>query len=637
MHPFVRPAIIASSILSAFAVHAQDTALEPILVSATRVATPDVEATYASEVHTRKQIEQSGAATLYDYLSQHSSVQVMPSYGNRVTQLINIRGYGIGDGHQNVVVSIDGQRLNNIDMVPQTLGTLPLMEIDRIEITKGSGSVLHGDGAMAGSIQIYTRPHQGVTVQTSAGNHGALNATIAAGLSTEKLSFSASADGSRLRGYSAPDATGKRDASQSDSLRMGVTFTPIDTLKLRFDAANSQIDTRYAGPLTQSQFDANPAQNGGKTYAHQTLDSEQWRLGGDFWLTPSLKLSATHGREDRRSRFLAPFVYGADYNNAFSDLALQYDAEALNLVVGAQQFDGERLGSSGRTTKNNLAVFVQGLYRLGKTSLSAGARSETVDYRYASTATTREDTHRLSGWDIGINRRIDDSLTLFANYNSAYQAPDVDRFFHWDGSFNTFIKPAQVRTLNAGFNHVTAANRLKVSAFRANLRDEIYYVAATFKNTNIDESHKYGFEIQDTLRITQALSASLNYAWTRAIIDRENEGGGAFNGKDLPGVPRHSVNLGANYAFNERSSLNLSQLWRSSAWVAEDFANNGPQRQRSFVSTNLSYRHRIEKKTELFASVENLFDRANGIWVRQDAIYPVNFSRSWRIGVRSSF
>ena len=64
--------------------------LDAIIVTATRIPTADVLAPYASEVHTRSAIEASGATTLYEYLAQHSSVNVMPSSGNRFTPKLDI-------------------------------------------------------------------------------------------------------------------------------------------------------------------------------------------------------------------------------------------------------------------------------------------------------------------------------------------------------------------------------------------------------------------------------------------------------------------------------------------------------------------------------------------------------------------
>jgi len=140
---------------------------DDVIVTATRFEHKDTETTYASELYTREMIEASGATTLYDYLSQHTSVNILPSFGNKAAPLIDMRGYGTSNGNQNIVITLDGQRLNNIDLSPQLIGAIPLGIIDRIEITKGSGSVLFGDGATAGSIQIYTKPRTGVSVSAS--------------------------------------------------------------------------------------------------------------------------------------------------------------------------------------------------------------------------------------------------------------------------------------------------------------------------------------------------------------------------------------------------------------------------------------------------------------------------------------
>ena len=73
---------------------AQDTVNAPMTVSATRVDMRDQDAPYASEVHTRSDIQRSGTTSLFDYLAQQSSLQISPSYGNRYTPQISMRGYG---------------------------------------------------------------------------------------------------------------------------------------------------------------------------------------------------------------------------------------------------------------------------------------------------------------------------------------------------------------------------------------------------------------------------------------------------------------------------------------------------------------------------------------------------------------
>lgn len=634
----IKAAALAVASVFPFAVSAEERsgALEPVVVTATGFEMADVDAPYASEVHTRRDIERSGAATLVEYLSRYSSVNVMPNFGNRFTPAIDMRGYGIGDGYQNIVVSVNGRRLNNIDMVPQLLGSVPLGDIERIEITKGSGSVMYGDGAMAGTIQIYTRARTGVSLEGYVGSHGASGLSASAGVDLGRFAVSASAEKTDHDGFSKKDPTGHRDESDSDSWQVSLSGKPVERLRLNFDAGKTRIDTRYPGRLTEAQFKDDPAQNNGSPYNQQDFESDYWQAGAEFDLSREVTLSLRHSREDKKSVFASGFASDYDYDT--TDVALRFRRDGLALTTGLQAFDGRRSGSDNKTDKDNLGWFVHGQYEFDRFLVSAGLRKERVKYAYRPDAgATLKDDEKLSAWDIGVNYRVDEEWSVFANYNSAFQAPDVDRFFVWGGGFNAFIDPARVRTLNVGFNHVTASNRLKVTAFHAKLRDEIYYNANTFTNTNIDRSHKYGLEVQDTWRINKRFTASVNYAWTRAIIDRENDGGGAFNGKNLPGVSRHSAVVSLNAKVGENGNLNLSHSWRSKAYASNDFDNNNAQKTRAYHSTDLSYRHRVARDVELFASVANLFDRENGLWVRDDAIYPVDFTRTWRVGARVSF
>lgn len=345
---------------------------------------------------------------------------------------------------------------------------------------------------------------------------------------------------------------------------------------------------------------------------------------------------ASHGQEDKLSNYVS-WNTESSYDYAVDDLALQYRTGALNFTAGLQAFNGTRIGSGNRTGKDNTGWYAQGQYRLDRTTLSAGARRESVDYVYApdAGAALRAD-HKLTAWDLGMNHRLDKQFSLFANLNRAFQAPDIDRFFNWDGTFNAFVRPAISHTANVGLNHVTAANRLKLTLFRAKLDNEIYYNTLTYTNTNFDKTHKYGLELQDIWRATETLTGTLNYTWTRAIIDQENDGGCAYNGKELPGVPRHGVTLGLNWRLTPASSFNLAHTWRSETWAAEDFDNNNVQKQAAYQSTNLAYRYR-HKQWEGSIAVDNVFEQTNGIWIRDDAIYPVNFTRAWRVGVKADF
>ena len=653
--------IIASLIglLFAASVSAEEitTQTDDIIVKANRFERKDTETTYTSEIHTAKQIEASGAATLYEFLVQQTSLNVLPSFGNKLTPSINLRGYGNENGHQNVVITLDGQRLNMIDNAPQLLGAIPLGNIERIEISKGSGSVIYGDGATAGAIQIYTKKKTGVMVSSSLGNFGQKNSYINAGISEQYIDLSASLAHDSFDGFSKKDASGHRDQSTSNTQNVKLAIKPTDALSLLAEGTSSRNDVRYVNPLTRDQFKDNPRNVGldflgnPSTYTEQSLDTDQWKVGVQYQITDTIKLSATHFREDKTSGF-PQFLFAADYDYQSNDISLSYDYDTISAIIGYQNFDGDRKTTDNTTSKDNQATFIHTEYRPAWLSdnltLSAGARQEKVHYRFSpTTGSTLKDSEDLSAWDIGANYRFNDALSAFVNYNKSYQTPDIDRFFVQDftffptvtTNFNGFISPAKVKTLNVGLNHLSDQNRFKISVFHANLKDEIYLLQPapfTFINTNLDKSHKYGLEIQDYFKWNNQLSASVIYNYTRAKIDREVESGVRLNGNDLPGVPKHTLIANVNYQFVNNVALNVNHTWRSKAYAFNDLQNNFSQRQDSYNSTNiaLSYQYR---NLNFFTAINNIFAQENSIQVQDDAIYPVDFVRTWRIGMKADF
>ena len=645
----MKKTILASLIGLAFASSlfaAEQINLDEVTVKANRFEHKDTETTYASEIHTSKQIEESGAATLYDYLAQQTSITVLPNFGNKASPSIDMRGYGSENGFQNIAITVDGQRLNNIDLSPQLIGAIPLGNIERIEISKGSGSVVYGDGAMAGSIQIYTKNKTGVTVSSSLGSFGQKNSYVNAGISEQYIDLSASLAHDSHDGFSKKDINGDKDKFTNNTQNVKLKIKPTENLRFNVEATSARVNTYYIGTLTEAEFKDNPRQNSGNQYTQQDYDVDQWRVGIEYDITPKFKLKATHFREDKRSEFVN-FFSESFYDYDSNDIALSYSGDEFSIIGGVQTFDGDRSAASGffspanKTSKDNKAVFIQTEYQptwlSDDLTVSAGARNEKVKYSYAPSPGTRlSDSENLNAWDIGVNYRFSSELTAFANYNQAFQAPDIDRFFTFFGTFNAFIEPAIAKTLNIGLNHTSNNNRLKITAFRADLKDEIYFNSLTFTNTNIDSSHKYGIELQDHFSFTDKLSAGLIYTYTRAIIDREKDFAGAVNGNNLPGVPKHAITANLNYKFLDAGNINLSHAWRDSTYAFNDFTNNATQKQGHYESTNLAVSYRY-KKAQIFAAVNNIFEHENSLQVADDAIYPVDFVRTWRVGVRADF
>lgn len=628
---------IATALLLATNSYAQTTEdLGMITVTSGTFKAQENKTTFSTEIFTQKDILESKAKDIYSFLNSQSSVIVMPSYGNTFAQKIDMRGYGLTDGYQNIVITIDGRRINNIDMAPQLLSSISLDNVERIEITKGFGSVEFGDGATAGTINIITNGKNTNFVKTYYGNNNTKYGALSLGYSNEWVIINGYMD------YSSTDGE-KKDENYIKNKSLEIKLFPSNDSELRAKRSFTNLNTKYPNSLTLAEYNNNILKD--KGFTEQYMSSYVTSIGGNYSFSPKIEVVADFTDEDKKSDYP---TWKSTYENKSINSKVKIKSDALKVAFGVDTFDGNRKQTGNTTTKENKGIFTTASYLTGDTIISAGGRYEEVNYKYApDTGASLEKKEYLNGWDIGVNQTLNENQSIFANYNKAFQAPDVDRFFatsyddNWNSvtNFNSFINPAISKTLNIGFNDFRSSNKLKLTVFKTDLTDEIYYYKTgtwSGRNTNIDKSNKYGIELFNKYLINENLYTSLNYSYVVAKIDTENEASGAYNNKNLPGVSKHNttVNLGAN--IGHFASV-LSHTYRSEAYAGEDLTNTFAQKQEAYNSTDVSFEYKATKSIEIFGKIQNLFDNKNGLWIRNDAIYPVNYYRNYYAGVKVNF
>jgi len=99
-------------------------------------------------------IQESPAQSLGEFLANELGID-WRTYGNYggASQEIHIRGMG-GDGTQ---VFVNGANVNSPSLGTADVSKIPLNSIERVEVVKGSGSLLYGTGAMGGTVNIITK------------------------------------------------------------------------------------------------------------------------------------------------------------------------------------------------------------------------------------------------------------------------------------------------------------------------------------------------------------------------------------------------------------------------------------------------------------------------------------------------
>jgi iron complex outermembrane receptor protein len=172
--PALKPLALACAVsfsLFASAVHADevadDKAIATVHVTGARfpsdAALPPVGATVitADEIRTAGVNDVNAAIRKIGGVYGRQSLDGSPDFG------LDLRGFGTNSS-QNMVILVDGVRLNENELAGAVLSTIPVDTVERIEITRGGSSVLYGEGATGGVINIITRR------AAQGGTHGSL-------------------------------------------------------------------------------------------------------------------------------------------------------------------------------------------------------------------------------------------------------------------------------------------------------------------------------------------------------------------------------------------------------------------------------------------------------------------------------
>ena len=668
---FNKKIILAASLSAIFISNSANAVIGPIKItlnptelSSNYFNDVDTYAPFSSEVYTLDDIKNSKTTNIYDFLSQNTSLSLAPSSGNRFSQKVSARGYGLTIGSHNLVVTLNGRRLNNIDTSGPDIAGVDINDIERIEITKGTGSVIYGDSAMAGAIHFYTKNKNDTKISLISGNYGVRQTSASVGMNNEKIDLNISIDNIEHDGFHKPANDGKKDYGEQTKSNFGAKYTTDNGTEILLDIYRTGSDIRYPNYLTDLQFETDPTGNGsGSRYTYRDAESSSTNFKVKRQLGENFELITKRSQTDKESKnfysWSGEIVDTYIYNYKSNDYLLNYSNGNVKINSGVNLFNGKRIVDvasypyGNTTSKKNLGIFSQLQYSRNNSIFSIGARKEKVEYAHDPVSGPKMLTgeYDLSAYDIGVNTSLNNNTSIFTNYNQAFQAPLIDRFFisaTWPATgqvFNGFVKPSKSKNFNLGINHLTDKSKTKLTLYRSNVTDEMFLCKSNAasdcgyfgNNLNLDKSHKQGIELQNRYVFNPKWSTDLNYAYTVAKIDSDDKGNGALNGKINPMTSKHNISASIIYSFNDKANMTLTQKHRSRAYAEEDYANIFTEMQPEYNSTNFNFTYNANDDLSITFDVENLFENSYGTRLRDNVIYPGNSTRNIKAGLTYRF
>ena len=240
---------------SSFTYADSDDELQTIYITSQRTAEPVIEKVVGVNVITQEDILLSGAATLSEVLRGKAGISITDYYGDGGEAIIDLRGFGSTAG-SNVLILVDGRRLNNPDIDGPNLNSISINNIKRIEIIKGSAGSLYGDQAVGGVVNIITEEVDGFSADLTS-YLGSYNRRGYSGNITEKD------DNNYLKVFFEKiKSDNYRDNSKSDSQHFSSKLGNANNdRKVFFEFQVDDDDRELPGALLSDEADEDPQQS----------------------------------------------------------------------------------------------------------------------------------------------------------------------------------------------------------------------------------------------------------------------------------------------------------------------------------------------------------------------------------------
>ena len=501
--------------------------LGQVVVTATKTERILADVPVETSLITKDQIQSSNAQTVADLLKYTPGIDVNTAddRAGNLNWRANFRGLGLNDGYG--LILVDGQRVKGGGMGEYGYGInqIPPEMIERIEVVKGPGSVLYGSDAMAGVINIITKPtpeKRFFSSYAGYGTHDASNAGVSVGDRIGKFGYLLNYDREKSDAgkYSGED---EYEANFVNS-KFGYEFAEGKNLKLgiNWDKKSwvySDWDSIRISPEWKAKFD----------------DGSKFAIKG-YWY-------------DWNFHHFSPGYTELKGDMGYRQIESQYSRLLFDkhMATGGFEFLEEEIGYNlANKTIDTYSLFLQDEWAaLNNLNLVFGTRLD------SHSQFGEEVSPRLSGL-----LEITDRTRLRGSVGRSFKSPTI-RQLYYNAPFrhgNYYIQSNPDLNPEFGIGYSLGVEQefsdkflANLSVFRNDVDDMVViydtgqtYLRRTLKTyKNIGEAYTQGIELELKAQLNEGLCSSFSYAFLDTE-DRDTK-------KELTYRAKHTAGWRLNY------------------------------------------------------------------------------------------
>ncbi len=476
------------------AAYAQATAIDTVIVTATRTPTLASEVISDTVTISAEEIANSGAGSVTELLQRQRGIEVSRNGGPGTTSNVFIRG---ANGNQSVVL-VDGVRIASASTGSASWNGIPLSSIDRIEIVYGPLSTLYGADAIGGVIQLFTKKGSGapaISASVGGGSDRTYQADAAVAGSADRFNYSFSVAKERSDGFSAtrkgsssfdPDDDGY--SRKSAAGQVSYQLAPGHELGAMFLYADTDADYDSA---SFASYSTQVLSNVGIYSRNQILP---------YWTS---LVQASQAR-DKSGSFYGVGEYGfSQIDTKTTTFTWQNDirigTDNLQLLGEYRKEEVEGSTSALNRDRNTKSVAATYSAKRGAHLFNVGARhDDNSAYGNKNTGS------------VGYGYRFTSALRAEASYGTSFRAPSFNELYY-PGYGSPTNKPEKGRNAEAGVHYDDGTTQLGAVYYHNKLENLLLNTSPCPLPSTPENDYQYGCAYNVNKALLEGLSLSAEH------------------------------------------------------------------------------------------------------------------------------